>query len=202
MSCRSLAYARSLLRFGSSCGAVPSSSCRAICSRLLGCPFFLIKAFQRIRCPVAFSVAMSWRLRSPSSRSSSRRAASPASLVDVIIALPSHLLRPALRPASRLASRPVPLWVMSSSPPCLIAPSCRSACGHRSPRPACRNSGERDGTGRLSRHRLPALPPLLALGWRLACVRFLVAVCLLTCRRLCRYCGVEIVYMICPVVII
>lgn len=38
--------------------------------------------------------------------------------------------------------------------------------------------------------------------WRLACVCFLVAVCLLACRRLCRYYGGEIVYMICPVVII
>lgn len=51
-----------------------------------------------------------------------------------------------LRPASRLASRPVLPWVMPS-PSCPIAPSCRSAYGHRSPRPACRLGWERDGTG-------------------------------------------------------
>lgn len=39
MSCRSLACARSLLRFDSSCGAVPSVSCCAICPRLLDCFF-------------------------------------------------------------------------------------------------------------------------------------------------------------------
>lgn len=78
--------------------------------------------------------------------------------------------RPALRPAFRLAPRPVLPWVMSS-PPCPIALPCRSACGHRSPRPACRLGWERDGTGRISRHRLPALPPLLALdGVSPACV--------------------------------
>lgn len=45
ISCRSLAPARSLLPLGSSCCAVSSVSCRAICHRLLVC-FFLIKTFQ------------------------------------------------------------------------------------------------------------------------------------------------------------
>lgn len=45
MPCRFLAYARSLLLLGSSCGAVPIATCRAILSWLLDC-FFLIKAFQ------------------------------------------------------------------------------------------------------------------------------------------------------------
>lgn len=127
---------------------------------------------------------------SPSSRSSSRLAASPASLVDVLPALPSliacvpsssrsvvpsshpssraillacrHASRFTARPASRFSSRlssRSPL--VMSSPSCPIAPPCRSACGHRSPRPACRLAGSGTGRDCLSRHHLPALPPLL-----------------------------------------
>lgn len=54
VSCRSLAIARSLLLFGSSCGAVPIAPWRAIC---LGClaatgfstARFFVKAFQWVR---------------------------------------------------------------------------------------------------------------------------------------------------------
>ena len=203
MSCRSLANARSLLLLYSSCGAVPSVSYRMIClDCLIGLvprsPVFSIKAFQWTRCPAALSIAVSWRLRSPSSRSSSRRAASPASLADVLPALPSHCLRPViiscrrlviqfprlatclarrlcpirhlschlgqfcLRPASRLASRSVLPWDVIAVLPDYSP--CRSACSHQSPRPACRLAGSRTGRVRLSRHRLPALPPLLVQG--------------------------------------
>lgn len=112
-----------------------------------------------------------------------------------------HASRPASRFSSRLSSRS-PL--VMSSPSCPIALPCRSACGHRSPRPACRLGWERDGTGlpispSPARFAAAAYP-----GWRLACVRFLVCglLCLLVCRHLCLYCDGEIVYMICPVAII
>ena len=102
---------------------------------------FLIKAFQRIRCPIALSVAISWRLRSPSSRSSSRRAVSPASLVDVLPALPSHLLRPVLRRALArclLGLSALPYFVCHlclSSRAILLA--CRSAFRPSARLPSC-----------------------------------------------------------------
>lgn len=114
-------------------------------------------------CRLIACVPSSSRAVVPSSHPSSR----------AILLACRHASRFTARPASRFSSRsspPVLPWVMSS-PSCPITPPCRSACGHRSPRPACRLGWGRDGTGRLSLHRLPALPPLLALDGVLpACV--------------------------------
>ena len=96
---------------------------------------------------------------------------------------------------SFLASRSVSRLVRSSRSPlgdAIAALPDRSTCrsparSHRSPRPACRLGWERDGTGRLPRHRLSALPPLLALdGVSPACVSSLRSACSVSCRRLCR----------------
>ena len=174
---------------------------------------------------------------SPSSRSSSRLVASPALLVDVLPALPSHRLRPViiscrrlvihfprlaaclarrlcpirhlschlgqfcLRPASRLASRSVLPWDVIAVLP--DRSPCRSACSHRSPRPACRLAGS--GAGRVAFLAI-ACPPcrrcLLWMASRLRAFPRCGLLCLLWCRRLCLYCDGEIIYMICPVVII
>ena len=128
---------------------------------------------------------------SPSSRSSSRRAASPASLVDVLPALPSHRLRPviiscrrpvissvisdnllACRPASRFAARLS--FRLSSCPSSRFSPRLASRPA-RSLSRAVRLAvidcpallvgwlgAGRDGSRSLSRHCPPALPSLLA----------------------------------------
>ena len=137
------------------------------------------------------------------------------------------LLGASARPSSHQPSRAILLACRSSPPPCgpscvpppLLACSIRSpvghrrpvrslpvparACCHRSPRSACRTAGS--GTGRGARHRLSILPPLLVFSgvvW-LRLFRLRRSACLLGRRvDLCLYCGGEIVYMICPVVII
>ena len=199
--------------------------------RLIDCPF-LIKAFQRMRCPAVLPVAVSWRLRphhlahhlgwrhrllrssmsSPLCRlivcvqSSSRAvvpSSHPSSRAICLLAALRPVSRYAARLASRLAPRPVLPWVMSS-PSCPIALPCRSACGHRSPRPACRLGWERDGTG-APLSPLPARPAAAACpGWRGAASVPIAASCLLACGccHLCLYCDGEIVYMICPIAII
>lgn len=88
---------------------------------------------------------------------------SSASRTICLLAAMRPVLRLALRPAFRLAPRPVLPWVMSS-PSCPIALPCRSACGHRSPRPACRLGWERDGTD-LPLSPLPARPAAVACPW-------------------------------------
>lgn len=130
-----------------------------------------------------------------------------------VIALSSHFpgwlltCRPASRrpsrPASRFPSRlfgPFSRW---SLPTCPIVPRA-CPCLRLSIAPLCLSHGwERDGAVSLSRHRLPALSPLLA--WRVSRLRAFPRcglLCLLGCSRLCRYCDGEIIYMICLVDII
>lgn len=105
---------------------------------------------------------------------------------------------------SLLVSLLVPFSPGMSSPPYPDRSPCCSACGHRSPRHACRGTGSGTGRDCLSRHRLPALPPLLALGWRGAVSVPIAASCLLArpVIDLCLYCDGGIVYIICPVAII
>lgn len=147
--------------------------------RLVPVSLCSVACLARRLCPIVISLVISGNLLAcrPASRFSLRRSSRFSARLSFRSPLGCHR-----RPARSLT---VPFGLRSS-----IAPPCLS------------RDGERDGTESLSRHRLPALPPLLALGWRLACVRFLVAVCLLACRHLCLYCDGEIVYMICPVVII
>ena len=150
--------------------------------RLIDYPF-LIKAFQRMRCPAVLPVAVSWRLRPHHlahhlGRRSLLRSSMPSN------ALPSHLMCHLGQFAC------LPLVASPCVPPCVpffASPCVPFSLGHhRHPvrslpvpfglRPSiaqpCLSLGlERDGTGRLSRHRLPALPPLLALdGVSPACV--------------------------------
>lgn len=148
ISFRSLAAARSLLLLNSSCGAVPIAPCRAIClgcliARFLGRPFFFIKAFQRIRCPrLPFFVI--------------------SSSLAMLLAY-----RPAFRPAARLSlvrSSRSPLGDVIDALP--DRSPCRSACGHQSPRSACRMavSGTRRGAF-IVIVRPPCRCCLLALAW-------------------------------------
>ena len=120
---------------------------------------------------------------------SSSRAVSPAPLLAWLVAIPRrHLIRhlwqsaclppcvPFLAPAFRLAPRPVLPWVMSS-PSCPIA--LRAVLGLRSSiAPPCLSV--RLGAGRDGSSLSPSPARLAAAacpGWRLACVRFLVAAC-------------------------
>lgn len=190
--------------------------------RLLDCPF-LIKAFQRMRCPAVLPVAVSWRLRPhhlahPLGRRSLLRSSMPSN------ALPSHLMChlgqfaclplvvspcvPSCVPSPVSLVRPVLIGMMSS-PPCPIALPCRSACGYRLPRPACRLGWERDGTGRdgdgIAYLAIACPPCRRCLPWMASRLRVFLRcdlLCLLVCRHLCLYCDGEIVYMICPVAII
>lgn len=128
---------------------------------------------------------------------------SPAPLLALLVVIPRrHLIRhlgqsACLPPCVPFYGSPcVPLFVSPlvsfSTGRCYCRPARSlsvpfSACGHQSPRPACRLGWGRDGTGRLSRHRLPALPPLLVLDGVLpACVSSLRSACSVSCRRLCR----------------
>lgn len=164
--------------------------------------------------PAVLPVAVSWRLRFPHHLAHYLGRRSLLGFRCPLPALPSRRLRgrrpvvisssfrSASRPASRLASRLSARSLLCDVIAALPDRSpCRSACGHRSPRPSCRTTGS--GTGSLSRHRLPALSPLLA--WRVSRLRAFPRcglLCLLGCRRLCRYCDGEIIYMICSVDII
>lgn len=160
------------------------SDCPMPCDlpRLLDClgssvARFLLKCFNEFDVPVSRS-------------SSSRHLGNAACLPPCV-------------PPSRLASRPVLFWVMSS-PSFPIAPSCRSGLAVIN-RPALLVVGR--GAGR-DGEPLSSSPVRLAavacLGGRLGCVRFLVAVCsaCLGAAHLCRYCVGGIVYMICLVAII
>lgn len=123
VSCRSLAIARSLLLFGSPCGAVPIAPCRAFC---LGClvapvhrlPVFFIKAFQRNSislAPVSPHLVPSSRLARHSVIPFPRFAACLTRHLVSSVVSSSHFLglllafrltfRPASRPASRFAAR-------------------------------------------------------------------------------------------------
>lgn len=118
----------------------------------------------------------------------------PSSLTICLLAVPS-----CGSSSSRLFD-PFSRWPL---PTCPIVPRA-CPCLRLSIAPLCLSHGwERDGAASLSRHRLPALPPLLA--WRVSRLRAFPRcglLCLLGCRRLCRYCDGEIIYMICPVDII
>lgn len=141
--CRSFAVAaRLVLRCGSDC-PVPCDL-----SRLLDCPVprspvFFIKAFQRIRCPrLPFFVI--------------------SSSLAMLLAY-----RPAFRPAARLSlvrSSRSPLGDVIDALP--DRSPCRSACGHQSPRSACRMavSGTRRGAF-IVIVRPPCRCCLLALAW-------------------------------------
>lgn len=180
-----------------------------------GRPLFLIKAFQRIRYPrIPFLLISSSRssLRHPISSACCLLGSRRCRLVSVISSSRAicllaarrsvlrSVLRPALRFAPRLASRPVLPWMMSS-PPCPIAPCVvRFAVISR---PALLVGWL--GAGR-DTFLVIACPPcrrcLPRRASRLRAFSSLRLVCLLAYRRLCRYCGGEIVYMICPVAII
>lgn len=177
--------------------------------RLIDCPF-LIKAFQRMRCPAVLPVAVSWRLRphhlahhlgwwhrllcssmsSPLYRliacvpSSSRAVASssifPASLLAWLVGSALFVISLVISGNSAcvplLGSPLVPFSPGMSSPSCLIAP--RAALLVAIDRPALLVGWL--GAGRDGSHFSPSPARLAAVacsGWRLACVRFLVAVC-------------------------
>lgn len=141
------------------------------------------------RYPPRFAVSLpsSHHRLVPSSRSPFRPAmllawlgCSVPSVISLVISGNLLACRSAFRPASRLASRLasrfaarlVPLLVSSFDP--FPWEDVIAALPDRSPMPfglrlslapSCLSDGlERDGTGRLSRYRLPALPPLLAWG--------------------------------------
>lgn len=148
-------------------------------------PVFFIKAFQRIRCPRLPFLLIS------SSRSSLSHPISS-----------TCCLRPALRLAFRLASRPV-LSLLMSSPSCPIA--------HRAVRLAVISRPALLvgwlGVGRDGAVLVIVCPPcrccLLTLAWGLRLFRLRRSACLLGRRvDLCLYCDGGIVYMICPIVII
>lgn len=171
--------------------------------RLIDCPF-LIKAFQRMRCPAVLPVAVSWRLRphhlahhlgwwhrllcssmsSPLYRliacvpSSSRAvvpSSHPSSRTICLLAAMRPVLRLVSRSVSRLAPRPASRLALRPALP--DRSSCRSAL-RLSLAPPCLSV--RRGAGRDGSHFSPSPARLAAVacsGWRLACVRFLVAVC-------------------------
>ena len=171
MSCRSLAVARSLLRYGSSCGAVPITPVPCDLSRLLDCPSllgrpFFVKAFQRIRCPP-----------------------SPV-LHHLVISGNAACLPPYVPPCgSPLVSsvRPVLPWVMSSTP-CPIAPrAVRLAVINRPALLVEWLGAGRDGTPSSSLpNRLATAACLLGREWRLRLFRLRRSACSFACRRLCR----------------
>lgn len=166
MPCRSFAVAaRFVRRCCSDCPHGVRFASAAWLPLFIGRPFFFIKAFQRIRCPRLPFLLIS------SSRSSLRHPISSACC-----------LRPALRLASRLASRPV-LSLLMSSPSCPIA--------HRAVRLAVINR------------------PALLVGWRGAGrdgtayflsspARFAAAACLLWRGSVCVYssCGGLLAYSV------
>lgn len=174
-----------------------SMSCRPLDCGIVAAPFPLISfiisdgvACLTCRCPPRFAVSLpsSHHRLVPSSRSPFRPAmllawlgGSVPSVISLVISGNLLACLPLCVPpcvpflatplVSLLVSPLVPFFpgdviaVLSDRSPC------RSACVHRSPRHACRLGWERDGTGSLSRHRLPALPPLLTLdGVSPACV--------------------------------
>lgn len=212
--------------------AVPFSCLPCRFAPHLGSPFSSPHAAcLACRCPTSLSSRLSARRHLIAVLVSSRHLISPARCLLVSSALPhssSHpssrvicLLaarRPAPRPASRFdsrlvlrpVSRPVDRLARSVRSPLgdavAVMPDrspCRSACGHRSPRPACRLAGS--GTGRGASLAIDCLPCRCCLPWMASRLRAFPRCglpCLLVCRHLCLYCDGEIAYMICPVVII
>lgn len=107
-----------------------------------------------------------------------------------------------LRPASRLASRPVLPWVMPS-PPCPIAPrAVRLAVIDRPALLVGWLGAGRDGASSLAIDCPSCRRCLPWVASRLRAFPRCDLLCLLACRHLCLYCDGEIVYMICPITII
>lgn len=96
-------------------------------------------------CRLIACIPSSSRAAVPSSHPSSRAISSVISGNSACVPPLRPASRLVLRPASRLASRSVLPWDVIAVLPDRF--SWRSACRHRSPRPACRLGWERDKTG-------------------------------------------------------
>lgn len=133
-------------------------------------------AFLACRCPSRLSSRLSSR-RHLIGISSSRLVHRPVILFPRSAACLPRLIISSVTSNNLLACRPfVPLLVpspispvrsvlpwMMSLPPCPIAPPCRSACGHRSPRSTCRMAGS--GTGRVAALVIACPPCRRCLSW-------------------------------------